>query len=268
MMNQPYLLCLDIDGTLTVTPEGDIPQENREAILRARQAGHFVCINTGRGWHNMPQNLKDSSLFDGWICANGSYFRIGSRVLRNETIPHPIAHELLDYFFYEDGRFCLFEGETTLLKVREYSELYGSPGTRIHTPQELDTRFAGARFNVVSCEGHLSQAFRDRFGARLNIFQCATYADCTAQGCSKAVGMQIAARHFGIPQTRTAAFGDSGNDLPMFEAAGISIAVGNAPEDVRAAADHVTASNTECGVAKAIRQLFLSDGGSQYETRS
>ena len=259
-MTEPYLICIDIDGTLTVTPDGRVPQENRDALLRARADGHVVMVNTGRAYANLPPLLLAADCCDGWICANGSYLRIGDKVLRNQTIPRPVARDLIAYCIEKNDRFCLFEGETTVLKVREFSALYGFPGTRIDHADELDTRFAGAEFNVMSCEGTLPPEFHARFGQALNIFQCDTFADCTVHGCSKAIGLRLAADHFGIPIERTIAIGDSANDLPMLQAAGTSVAMGNAPAHIRDAADYVTGDNTDCGVAQALQKLIFSKG--------
>ena len=128
---------------------------------------------------------------------------------------------------------------------------------QIFHPDELYDRFRDVGVNDFSCEGTLSDAFLARFGTRLEIFRCTTFTDCTVLGCSKAVGMRLAAEYLGIPLSRTVAIGDSGNDLPMLRAAAVAVAMGNAGEAVRREADLVTRANTECGVAEAIRKLFL-----------
>ena len=128
---------------------------------------------------------------------------------------------------------------------------------QIYHPDELRGKYEGVGFNDFSCEGTLSDAFLARFAHRLETFQCETFADCTVPGCSKAVGMRRAAAHLDIPMTRTVAVGDSANDLPMLREAAVSVVMGNAAEHVKRGADLVTRSNLDCGVAEAIRKLFL-----------
>lgn len=258
-MTEPHLICIDIDGTLLDGQSDCPPRENLEAICEVRRQGHKVFINTGRAWANIPQGLRDVlDCFDGFCCANGSYVRTRDRVLRNITFPEPLLFEALQYFIREDPRFCLFEGETLLLKTGVASDLYGSPGVMIHHPEEIHTRFQGCRFNVFSCEGRLSEAFHQKFSGRIHIFQCDTFADCAPLGCSKAIGMQYAAAHCAIPMTHTVAIGDSANDLPMLQSAAVSVAMGNSPEDIRRQADFVTDSHENCGVAQILRKLFPS----------
>lgn len=258
MLSEPHLICIDIDGTLTTDFEGTVPAENADAIRKAHALGHKVAVNTGRSYFNLPPKLLSPELpLDCLICANGSYIRLGGETVRNVTFPPQLAHELLSYFLFEDERFALFEGETLLLKTRHSSPLYGSPGVQIFHPDELQTRFGGAGLNDMSCEGMLPDAFLDRFAGRVETFACGTFTDVTVPGCSKAVGMALAAECLGIPETRTVAIGDSGNDLPMLRKAAVAVAMGNASEAVKREADLVTRGNDDAGVADAIRKLFF-----------
>ena len=257
-MSEPHLICIDIDGTLTVDFAGAVPPQNRSAIEQARKRGHKVVVNTGRSYFNLPHTLLHPDFpLDGLICANGSYIRFGDKIVQNLTFPPDLLHDLISYFLFEDKRFCLFEGETLLLKTQEYSDLYGNPGVQIFHPDELKSKFKGVGFNDFSCEGSLGDAFLARFAHRVEVFRCETFTDCTVPGCSKAVGMRLAADCLGIPMTQTVAIGDSANDLPMMREAAVSVAMGNAAESVRLEADLVTGSNLDCGVAEAIRKLFL-----------
>ena len=81
--------------------------------------------------------------------------------------------------------------------------------------------------------------------------------EISAAGISKASGLASYAEERGVDAGDVIAFGDMRNDLPMFARAGFSIAMGQAPEDVRAAADAITASNDEDGVAHAIDEILL-----------
>jgi Cof subfamily protein (haloacid dehalogenase superfamily) len=86
------------------------------------------------------------------------------------------------------------------------------------------------------------------------------FLDITAPAANKGDGVAAIARAAGVPLSEVAVIGDMANDLPMFSRAGLSIAMGQAPEAVRAAADVVTASNEEDGVAAAIDRILLRAG--------
>ena len=68
--------------------------------------------------------------------------------------------------------------------------------------------------------------------------------------------MEKLGEYFGISSEEMIAVGDQTNDLPMIEYAGLGVAMGNAVEAVKAAADHITATNSEDGVAQLILNLL------------
>ena len=82
------------------------------------------------------------------------------------------------------------------------------------------------------------------------------YLDVTAPGCDKGTFVKAMASRLGIPKQAIATIGDMRNDLPMFEASGLSIAMGNATDEVKKMATQVTASNEEEGFASAIEMIL------------
>ncbi|MDM0110743.1 Cof-type HAD-IIB family hydrolase [Variovorax sp. J22R133] len=82
------------------------------------------------------------------------------------------------------------------------------------------------------------------------------FLDATPLLANKGDGVAAVAAAMGVPLQHVAVIGDMPNDLPMFARAGLSIAMGQAPDSVRAAADWVTASNEDDGVARAIERLI------------
>ena len=85
----------------------------------------------------------------------------------------------------------------------------------------------------------------NRYGARL--------CEIMRRGVDKAYGLRELAAHLDIPLARILAIGDDVNDVTMLQEAGIGVAVNNAPEEVKAVADHVTSANNTDGVIEAIR---------------
>ncbi len=75
---------------------------------------------------------------------------------------------------------------------------------------------------------------------------------------SKGAALQRVCDHLEIPIEQSVAVGDSFNDVEMLEAAGLGIAMGNSPPEIRAKADCVTASNREDGVALALERYVLN----------
>jgi hydroxymethylpyrimidine pyrophosphatase-like HAD family hydrolase len=77
------------------------------------------------------------------------------------------------------------------------------------------------------------------------------------KGISKATGLQEVCKLLGITMDQIVAFGDSRNDLKMIQAAGLGVAMGNAQDVVKQAADHVTLTNVEHGIAAFIQKHLL-----------
>jgi Cof subfamily protein (haloacid dehalogenase superfamily) len=93
-------------------------------------------------------------------------------------------------------------------------------------------------------------------GARATIMQSQVYyLDITHRLANKGDGIAALAKAMKVDLANVAAFGDMPNDVPMFKRAGLSVAMGQAPDDVRAAADETAATNDDDGVADAIARF-------------
>ena len=104
----------------------------------------------------------------------------------------------------------------------------------------------------------LEQAVSAAVGSAATVGRSQTYyLDITALSANKGDGVTALAAAMGVPLANVAVIGDQHNDLPMFTRAGISIAMGQGPKDVRAAAMRVCGSNDEDGVAQAIDDILL-----------
>ena len=78
-------------------------------------------------------------------------------------------------------------------------------------------------------------------------------ADINMRGVTKASGMDVFLRHYGIDRSRSMAFGDGGNDVEMIRHAGVGVALGNAVDAAKRAADYVTATVDDDGVLRALQ---------------
>ena len=85
------------------------------------------------------------------------------------------------------------------------------------------------------------------------------YLDVTPPGRDKGTFVQAMAKRLGIPTDAVATIGDMENDLAMFRTSGLSFAMGNAADDIKKMATHVTASNEDEGFAKAIETILKSN---------
>jgi Cof subfamily protein (haloacid dehalogenase superfamily) len=106
---------------------------------------------------------------------------------------------------------------------------------------------------LIRCEAAMQQAL----GMQATAVRSQTYyLDITPPGCDKGTFVQATARRLGIATDAVATIGDMHNDVAMFKVSGVSFAMGNASDEIKRQATHVTASNEEQGFAKAIEMIL------------
>jgi hydroxymethylpyrimidine pyrophosphatase-like HAD family hydrolase len=260
------LIALDLDGTLL--QENDrISPANRRAIALALQAGIRVVLVTGRGVDAPERLVRELNLNVPAICAHGALTKdfLSGRVLGH--IPVPLVHALpmieyaeqngLNVAVYCEERFYRRTGSPLHMDDmrgphwREVPSLVEVLGT---SPTFL--RFLGRE----SVEG-MRRTFADlplhfKYETWGEFEECAV---TNAEATKKNALMRLC-RDLRIPAQRVLAIGDSRNDVPMLQWAGIGIAMGNALPDVRAAVGRVTAPCDENGVALAIERYAFAAG--------
>ena len=256
---RPKAVFFDLDGTLLSHQTNQIPASALEAIRQLRSRGILVFLATGRHKtqiETLPQfrNLE----YDGAVALNGGYcYDAGGRIFHNPICREDIAALLA--WLEESPIPCGFIEED-----RSYINFYNARVHEVHAaihtpllPQE-DLR-RGLAHPVYQILLYLT--------AQEPVPPCMTHTRATrwftggvdiipATG-GKALGIEKLLAHYGIHRTETIAFGDGYNDLDMFGAVGLSVAMGNASPAVRAAADHVTDDVDSDGIANALKQFGL-----------
>jgi hypothetical protein len=99
------------------------------------------------------------------------------------------------------------------------------------------------------------------------VFSEETYMEIIPSGSSKGVALQFVAQHLGIPLGAVIAVGDNLNDLEMIQVAGLGVAMGNAPDELKAHADFVTATNDQEGLRHVIERFILAGESTQSAHR-
>ena len=266
MADSIRLLVCDIDGTL-VRQDKSLSDAVRAAGQRVIEAGVPLALISARppsgiGW--LAKELgSDSPLaaFNG-----GTLFRSNGDILIDWQVPRQIADTVLPMLSRPDVTPWVFA------RGRWFVADPGNPhvaGERIASRQDPVVRdnFADllpaidkmvAVSDVSGALDAVEAEVRSAAGHAVTILRSQPYyLDVTHTQANKGDGVIALADLIGVPLSATAAIGDMDNDLPMFAQAGLSIAMGQAPDAVKAAADHVTTSNEEDGVAHAIETYIL-----------
>ena len=250
----------DIDGTLVSFKTLSIPLSTKTAINQLRQKGVKVIIATGRAYCDIV-NLEDLE-FDGFITANGAYC-VDSKgeVLAKHLISKEGVERLAHYldnkpatcvFVTEKGNFVNYVNDM----MRSLCKFINIPIPAVKPVAEIITHDIFQLDAYIDAETEaefLTNILTDCIAWRWHPF----FVDINPKSCSKATGMDCVLAHFGISNEHTMAFGDGGNDISMLKHAAIGIAMGNAKDDVQAAADYVTASVDDDGIEKALKYFKI-----------
>ncbi|GAA4767946.1 Cof-type HAD-IIB family hydrolase [Stakelama sediminis] len=254
----------DVDGTL-VNGDKQLTAATIAAVERLKAAGIAMSLISARppsgiGW------IGDKLGLDGPFGAfnGGTIFCADGKPVEAHHLSQDAAVDTIDlfegrieYWIFANGCWYAHEGDNDHAK-RE----------RVSANQEPVVRddFSGLTHKVDKIVGvsddyalldKIEERVRNRLGDRANVVRSQDYyCDITAPAANKGNGVAAIAEAIGIPLDATLVIGDMPNDLPMFARARWKGAMGQAPARVRDAADFVTASNDEDGVAKAIDALL------------
>lgn len=264
------LLALDLDGTLlTPRPERTISLRTRHALHRAAAAGVHVVIATGQNLPVLRQICQDVPLTGPQILENGAIIadihtgeHYHEKLLPSEYVL-PVLTELRQAGFYRAYHTRdLVYADLNAPRVRRW---YDPPLPPVIEVEDVADLYPRPCIKVVGIaeEHHLRsrrQELTDAFAGQISITQSAyDLLECLHPDVSKAAGLQTIARDLGIAPEEIVAIGDHHNDIDMLRFAGLGVAMGNAHEEVKNAANHVTLSNAEDGVAVVIEKLILPE---------
>lgn len=277
MAKKIKLIALDLDATL-LDSQKRVSQRNLEALERARQLGILMVPVTGRPAQGLPQAVLDLPGLRYAVTSNGATVRDLAEdryLLEKHLTPEKSLTILEACREFPMIRECFREGVGYLTR-EDYDILMaryaGTPmweyvlDTRQVLPGTIedflreDDRLVEELFFLTdspetkeSLRTHLSSlpdiAFADPFPNDLEVM---------AGGIDKGEAFLWLLDYLGIDPQETLAMGDGGSDIPLLKAAGIGIAMDNALDYVKAAADHVTASCDEDGVALALEKYIFN----------
>jgi len=259
----PRLVASDLDGTL-VRSDLSVSDRTREVLARVEEAGALFVMVTGRPPRWMAQVARDTGHRGLAVCANGAlvYDLHTERVVQDFRIDGETALHLVDAlraqvpgiaFAVEKG-VDGFGREPAYVPRWDNGEVLVAPVEELVEPGVVKLL---ARVEGTPSDDLLARA-RDVLGG---LAECTHSSgdglvEISAAGVSKASGLAVLAREWGVDVRDVIAFGDMPNDLPMLAWAGRSVGMGNAHPDVLAAVDEVTGTNDDDGVAEVLERWF------------
>lgn len=275
------IILTDVDGTL-VDYDGNIPESAVTAIRKARANGHRVYMVTGRSKAENSQEIWDIG-FDGMIGGNGSYVEDNGNVVMHALITRSQCEHFVRWFkernieYYEESNNGLFASEHFVERGRTAVQKYAmGKGMNKRKAKKLDTKdvFHGlvegaplirddlnkVSFILNSYQDYLDavEEFPDmKVGTWGGKDELALYGDLGVKNVDKQIAVRVLIDYLNGNIEDTIAIGDAAVDIGMIEFCQIGIAMGNASQQVKDAADYITDDVNSDGLYRAFEHFGL-----------
>ena len=265
MTDSDHALAIDLDGTLL---DGEsLSPRNRDAVRKALDAGFKVIIATAR-WRQMAERVAEEIGIDDLpliACSGAQVYctEIGQDIY-DTRLPETFVSQLFDIC---NSNRCI---ATATLNAHTWLKIDQEPAAdfvsdemqwvqALPDHEELPRIATVQGTETIKLVRELHEA---HFREQVNIFDSIgpsgrTVITITHKAADKGIALTRACEHLHIDPANVIAFGDAENDVAMFRLAGTAVAMGQASDSVKSAAHHVTAPNTEHGVAEFIERQLL-----------
>lgn len=263
------IVFFDADGTVCDIKKG-VPESAVKAIAALCENGHEAWLCTGRSRAFVPWYLEQVP-FTGMITACGATIEKQGQRLYNKEMP-PEAAALSVEVLRKYGLVPVMEGADYMYYDKdEYNQ-------EVNWYCDLITEALGEKWRPIRGNEHSMQINKisakmrpgcdaDRACGELDSYYdiirhesnsfVGTTIEMVPKGFNKAVGIAAVCRIYGIPWEDTVVFGDSNNDLSMFEYAAVKVAMGNGSPKIKELADYVTTDMFHYGIRDGLRHLGL-----------
>ena len=246
----------DVDNTLTIWPQGTMPEDTLYALDGLREAGHRLALATGRLQADSLRFGRTAGIAD--IVADGGYsVTIDNELIYMKPLERSACLAYIDQLEEAGIRWAVIT-ENEIERITPYDEVAGKvrPWDVMRTVHDaaFDYREVRDFYKIFTYFATPEQqAFPLRFFGLKGMY-FGTEA-VLIEPMKKSVGVKYMADHYGVRYEDVVVFGDGVNDLSLFDSAWMNIAMGNAKDVLKEKADYVTADCDKGGILQAVRRF-------------
>lgn len=254
-MRDRKFIFFDIDGTLTNdNPGGIVLPSTRKALQKLRENGHFVALATGRG-HHFAQPFMEEHGFENMVSDGGNGITINKKLIDIEPLERQLALQLIAELMEKKIHFNVALDNTPTvysLKGLEFSNQLGKEVLIIEDFNKVEkiykifieaTPVQEKELKIIHKIGYMRY-----HGSNLIV-----------EPLEKFRGIKRVVEHMKGSLEDVVVFGDGKNDVSMMQQAAMSVAMGNAIDEVKKIATYITKSNTEGGILHACQHFGWID---------
>ena len=260
------MAAFDLDGTL-LSSHHQLSDENRIALQELSANGIMVVLVSGRMHRSILPISEQIGLENPIISYNGGMVKhaVTEEIIHHTPIAESDASDVVRDCTEQNLHlnYC-WNDELYVAEKNKWSDMYeartGVPATPVGNLISMVDKPPTKLLIIHPPEQLLPllRNFKSRYENRLYVTQTQPeYIEFMNLDVAKGHALTALANQFNIPLEEVVAFGDSYNDESLLKTAGFGIAMENAVDPIKACADHITTSNDENGVAKAIQELLL-----------
>lgn len=253
----------DIDGTLFSHETHCVPDSAIRALAQLREKGVLTFVATGRHISMLSDFLPmDKMCFEGIVSLNGQYCCNGAGVIYHCPFPKQDIADLLDYLKAHPHPCILIEEDQMYINFHNALVEKVQAAIRSGMPTIGDTD-RGYTVPIYQALLYISDEDMAKLpplpGIRFSRWRLGSPdlsgADLYPASGGKSIGIAKVLEHYGIDKSETMAFGDGENDVDMFGAVGIAVAMGNGCDAAKNAADYITDSVDDNGILNALKHF-------------
>lgn len=265
------LLVLDLDGTLTNNKK-EITPNTLQTLLDAQKQGLKIVLASGRPTYGIAPlaDILQLDTYEGYILAynGGQIIDWKTKAVMYENVLDPAIYPYL-YECAKKNNFVILSYKDEYIVSENADDQYVrheaflNKMKSITVPDFLEViNFPVAKCLIVGDPEPLAKLeleMKDTLKNRMNVFRSEPFfLELVPQGIDKARSLAVLLEEIGLSKDEMIACGDGFNDLSMIQYAGLGVAMANAQKVVKKAADYITLSNEEDGVAAVVKKFFLN----------
>lgn len=272
MDNKYKIIALDLDGTLT-NAEKQIPEKTLKSLLSIQQAGIKLVLASGRPTFGVRHLAKQLMLdkFGGYMLSyNGGKITscMDGQILARHTLELDLIPVLYEYAKNAGQAILTYTRSAILTETPDHEIIKLESKYNNDMPIEKVDDFVEAvkrqpfKVAIVGEKRAMDQLkleLTNVLGQRITIYRSTdNYLEIVPSHVDKGRSISFLLSDLGLKPKELIAVGDSYNDVPMIQIAGLGVAMGNATEAVKQCADYITTSNEEGGIEHLLQKVFFA----------
>ncbi|MPW24488.1 Cof-type HAD-IIB family hydrolase [Alkalibaculum sp. M08DMB] len=261
------LVGLDIDGTI-ISQDGKISSQVKDIVRQVKKAGVHVALLSGRNYNGMKYYIDELGLKGISASSNGAEIVAieDEEIILQEVIPYKLSKEVVDASIRLNLGVINFsnlrvytEGLDKL--PHEYTKILNQEFDYIDDIFENIKIFPSVKLMMVGVQQDLKdlqKLIEEKYNEALNAdFSTEYLLEVYSKKADKGIAFNYIREKLGLLKEESMCIGDSENDIPMFRSAGLSVAMGNAINEVKECATDITDDVKNYGAAKAMKKYIL-----------